>query len=156
MRLPEPARSIAAAAVDAVAAARSRDSEAYRPAVARLAGLNPAQTGLVLGAVVRSLLEDLHPDGLTGDDVQAALEHCVRSAADWFPEVDPGVLATLLIGALGVHEPDDGSPAPGPAEVARHAPLLVADLLTRSGRDLAGYLDAAFTEIARGETYDVL
>jgi hypothetical protein len=40
-------------------------------------------------------------------------------------------------------------------DVALHAPLLVADLLSLSERRLAGYLDAAFTEIARAETVEM-
>jgi hypothetical protein len=180
MRLPEPARSIAASATDSVAAARSRDREEFQQAAVRLAALNAEQVGVVLGAVVRSLLEDVHPDGLSGEDVQAVLERCVRSAAGWLPEVDPNVLVALLIGALGVHQPNahesrvnesdviasdanephanESDGACGPltsTDVALHAPLLVADLLARSGRGLAGYLDSAFAEIARAETIEM-
>jgi hypothetical protein len=155
VRLTGPARIIAAATTDSVAAARDRDREAFEEAAARLAALNPEQVGLVLGAVVRSLLEELHPDGLDGDDVQAVLANCVRSAADWLPKVDPDVVTILLLGALGVHGDDGEAPPATPVDLARHAPLLIADLLAASGRDLAGYLDAAFTEIARGETQEM-
>ncbi|HEV7899297.1 MAG TPA: hypothetical protein VGP31_15805 [Planosporangium sp.] len=155
MRLPAPARSIAAAVTACACAARDRDRDEFQQAAAQLAALNPEQAGLVLGAVVRSLLEDLHPDGLAGDDVQAALDRCVRSAAGWLPEIDPSVLARLLIGALGVHEPDGEAPPLGPTDVATHAPLLVADLIARSDRGIAGYLDAAFAEIARAETEEM-
>ncbi|SCL62022.1 hypothetical protein GA0070606_3547 [Micromonospora citrea] len=150
--LPAPAREIATAAGDAVAAARERDSEAYDIAVARLAAAE--RSGLVLGAVVRLLLEEGHPDGLDGDDVRQVLERCVRGAAGWRPDVDPHVVLVLLAGALGVYDPDGDESPPDPPAVARHAPLLVADLLAVTGRPLDGYLAAAFTEIARTEHHD--
>ncbi|MFI7431734.1 hypothetical protein ACIBPB_32650 [Micromonospora sp. NPDC049836] len=150
--LPAPAREIAAAATEAVAAARERDVEAYESAVLRLTAADRA--GLVLGGVVRLLLEETHPDGLTGDDVRQVLERCVRGAATWRTDVDPHVLLVLLAGALGVYDPGDDDAPPDPAAVARHAPLLVADLLAAAGRPLAGYLEAAFAEVARTELHD--
>src|SRR5262245_12220351 len=139
--LPAPARAIAVAASEAVEAARVRDAAAYEPAMARLAVLDPEQVGLVLGVVVRSVLEDLHPDGLAADDVRAVLEHCVRGCASWQP-ADPDTLLGLVAGALGVHASDGDGEAhrPAPADIARHAPLLIADLLGGAGRPLAGYL----------------
>jgi hypothetical protein len=150
--LPAPAREIAAAATVAVDAARDRDAEAYRAAVERLTAADRA--GLVLGGVVRLLLEESHPDGLAGDDVRQVLERCVRSVAPWWPEVDPHVLLVLLASALGVYDPGEDDAPPGPGEIARHAPLLVADLLAVTGRPLAGYLTAAFAEVARTELHD--
>jgi hypothetical protein len=153
--MPPPARAIALTADAAVSAAMSRDPDAFESATGQLAALNPEQIGLVLGAVVRSLLEDMHPDGLSGDDVQVVLERCARAAANWLPRVDPRVLVVLLTGALGVHDPHE-EPRPLDAlDVARHAPLLVADLLTISGSPVAGYLDAALAEIARAETVEM-
>jgi hypothetical protein len=154
-RMPAPARAIAAASTDAVEAARSADPVRYELAVERLAVLERERVSLILGAVVRSLLEDLHPAGLSGDDVQDALDRCARSAAAWFPAVDVSVLVVLLTGALGVHQPDEEPRAVSGLDVARHAPLLVADLLAGSGRRLDGYLDAAFAEIARAETMEL-
>lgn len=145
-----PARAIAAAATAAVTAARRHDAAALRSAAGPLALLSPEQVGLTLGTVVRLLLEDLHPDGLTGDDVHSVLLGCARAAVGWFPEVDAGVLAALLTGALGVYEPDGDQPL-RPDAVASHAPLLVAYLLDAAGRPLEPYLDAAFAAIARGE-----
>ncbi len=150
--LPAPAREIAETATDAVSAAQARDAEAYAPAVARLAAAD--RSGLVLGGVVRLLLEEGHPDGLDGDDVRQVLEQCVRSAATWWPDVDPHVLLVLLAGALGVYDPGDDENPPDPAAIARHAPLLVADLLAVTGRPFAEYLTAAFAEVARTETHD--
>jgi hypothetical protein len=154
-RLPEPARSIARAVTVTVDAVRATDAEAFADGAAELAALDREQVGLVLGAVVRSLLEELHPDGLDGDDVRAVLEHCVRSCVGWFPDVDGGVLVVVLTGALGVHEPDaEPHPIPAP-QLATHAPLLVADLLAATGRPLRGYLDTAFAEIMRAETMEL-
>jgi len=153
-RLPAPARAIATAVTDTVSAARSLEVAEFLRAATRLAALDREQVGRVLGAVVRSLLEELHPDGLAGDDVQAVLDRCVRSAAGWFPDVDAGVVAALLIGALGLPPAEGGSGPPGGLDVARHAPLIVADLLAVAGRPLTGYLDAAFAEIARAETVE--
>ncbi|MFU8852696.1 hypothetical protein ACNAW0_17165 [Micromonospora sp. SL1-18] len=150
--LPAPAREIATAVTGAVAAASDRDAGAYGPAVERLAAADRA--GLVLGGVVRLLLEETQPDGLAGDDVRQVLERCVRTTAPWRPDVDPHVLLVLLASALGVYEPADDETPPDSAAVARHAPLLVADLLAVTGRPLAGYLAAAFAEVARTELHD--
>jgi hypothetical protein len=153
--LSAPARAIAAAVTDAVAAARAADAEALEEAAARLAALEREQVGVVLGAVVRSLLEETHPDGLSADDARAVLERCVRSAAGWLPGLDGQVLVVVLTGALGVHEPDEEPRPVGALEIARHAPLLVADLLAASRRPLAGCLQRAFAEIARSETMEM-
>jgi hypothetical protein len=142
--LPAPARPIAAAALAAVSAARARNDEALTEAAGDLAALDPGQVGLIVGTAVRLLLEDTHPDGLDGDDVRNVLEHCVRSAAQWQPDVDPHVVLILLAGALGVH--DDSEPPPKADALARHAALLMADLLG----------DAGDTEAADGRTTDCL
>ena len=149
--LPAPARPIAAATEAAIGAAREHDREALAEAAGALAALDAAQAGLILGTTVRLLLEDRHPDGLTGDDVRAVLTSCVTTAAEWQPGVDPHVVLFLLAGALGVHE-DDGSPPPRPDELARHAALLLADQLGQ--RPARPYLDAALTEIERAQLND--
>ncbi|SCF32141.1 hypothetical protein GA0070216_109208 [Micromonospora matsumotoense] len=150
--LPAPAREIAVAATEAVDAAQARDDAAYDRAVLRLAGADRA--GLVVGGVVRLLLEQAHPDGLDSDDVRQVLERCVRAAATWQPDVDPQVVLVLLAGALGVYDPGDDDTPPDPTAVARHAPLLVCDLLTVTGVPFAGCLEAAFAEVARTERHD--
>jgi hypothetical protein len=150
--LPPPARAIANAATAAVEAAQGRDKDAFDAAVEQLAALDAEQAGLVLGAVVRALLEDLHPDGLDGDDVRAALESAVRSAGEW-QDVDPQVMVVLLVGALGVQDDNDGEDRPAPRALARHAPLLLVDLL--GTRPFPRYLQAAFTEIERSQLHDL-
>jgi hypothetical protein len=148
--LPTAARPIAAAADAAVAAARRRDSEAFAEAVGDLAVLDPAQVGLILGTAVRLLLEDTHPDGLDGDDVRNALEHCVRWAAEWQPEVDAHVVLVLLAGALGVLDDDEAPPAS--EALAQSAALLLTDLL--GPRSAPDYLTAALQEIERAQLND--
>ena len=65
------------------------------------------QAGLVLAAVLRSLLEEQHPDGLDSDDIQAILTRCYRGAAGWLPldRVEPNVMIAVLASSLGIHEP---------------------------------------------------
>jgi hypothetical protein len=131
------------------------DRDDFLLATERLAGLDAEQVGLVLGAVLRSLLEDLHPDGLTGDEVQDVIVRCTTQAADWFPEVDVNALVLVLGGALGVF-PHEDEPVPvTPTDVTRHAPLVVADLLSNGHRSYRPYLDAALTRIAQAEANDL-
>src|SRR4051812_2900178 len=94
--LPPPARAIASGLDDAVSAVRRGDAEAYADAVARLIAEDPEQVGLVLGAVVRSLLEEAYPDGLAADDVRAALEDCLRAGAGLDIDVEPDVLLVVV------------------------------------------------------------
>jgi hypothetical protein len=148
--LPAAARPIAAATDAAVAAARNRDNETFAEAVGDLAALDTAQVGLILGTAVRLLLEDTHPDGLTGEAVREALERCVRSAAVWQPDVDPHVVLVLLAGSLGVL--DDDEPTPKPDALARNAALLLTDLL--GPRSTPDYLTAALHEIERAQLND--
>lgn len=152
--LPAPARAIAVAASAAVEAAGQRDRELFTVAVERLAGLDPQLVGRVLGSTVRLLLEALHPDGLDGDDIRAVLQRCVRSAAAWQPDVDPHVILVMLAGALGVSDPDGDERPPDPPELARHGPLLLADLLTQQHRPFADHLAGALREIERAELHD--
>jgi hypothetical protein len=150
--LPAPAREVAVAASNAVAAARAHDPDAFGVAIAALVAIEGS--ALVLGAVVRHLLEDLHPDGLDSDDLRRIVSDCVRAGAEWQPAVDPYAMFALLAGALGVHDQDKETPQPTRESLARHAPLLVSDLLTTTRRPLAWYLTAAFAEIERAERYD--
>jgi hypothetical protein len=149
--LPAPARPVASAATAAVLAARRREREALDDAVADLAGLDPATSGLILGTTVRVLLEQTNPDGLDAEAVRGVLEHSVRSAMQWQPEVDPHVMLLLLAGALGVTEEDD-APPPKPDTLARHAALLLADLA--GDRPIEPVLTAALDEIARTQLND--
>jgi hypothetical protein len=125
------ARSISAAIIGANAAARAGDPDQFEAALVVLAAQNPEQLAVVQGAIVLSILQERHPDGLTGEDVQAAIEATVRDAG-WYPGTDPEVLVATLLGALGVRDPSDqeaGFRAPGRAELSAHGALLIAGLL---------------------------
>ena len=117
------------------------------PFAGDLAAQDPAQTGLILGTVVRLLLEDGNPDGLTADDVRAALASCVRS----WPDADPQVVLWLLAAALGVLD-EEGAPAPKPDVLAAHAVALIDDLL--ADRPVEPWLTAALAEIERSQLND--
>lgn len=157
--LPAAARAISAATTDAVTAARSQDVLAFDEATDRLAAADPEQVRVVLGVVVRALLEDLHPDGVASDDLLELIKSCVRTSFGWYPAVDVQVLIVVLTGSLGVHEPDDEPRRVTPLEVARHAPLFIAELLAAPGsaartddpRPLGAYFVDAFTEISQSE-----
>ncbi|GGL02644.1 hypothetical protein Sme01_19740 [Sphaerisporangium melleum] len=152
--LPKPARAVAEASEDAVAAARARDLPEFERAAGLLAAQDAEHVALVLGTVTRMLLEDLYPGGLTADDVRALVGRCARAAAGWFPGVDADTLVMLVAGALGVHQPEpDAFPIDGQA-VARHAALLVADLLEASGHALRDLLGAALADIALVQSAD--
>jgi len=149
--LPAAARPIAVATTAAVAAVAARDSDALDEAVADLAVADPARAGLILGTAVRLLLEDGHPDGLDGQAVRDVLERCVRDASRWRPDVDPHMVLLLLAGALGVTGEDEATP-PKPDVAARHAALLLGDLL--GGRPAQPFLTAALAEIERTQLND--
>jgi hypothetical protein len=153
--LPRPARALGAAITGAVTAARAEDPAGFALATEQLAALDPARAGVVLGGMVRSVLEERHPDGLSTEDLQTAVEDCVRSAARWFPELDPGVLVVLLTSAFGVHDVTEESTRPTPLEIARHGPLLLAHLLSGAPRPLAGYLAGTLAELERAETVEL-
>jgi hypothetical protein len=154
-RLPAVPRAIAVGVSDALTAARSEDAVAFQRCCERLAVLDREQVGLVLGAVVRSLLEEMHPGGLTGEDIEAVLAECAATTA-WCPALDLDVLLVLIAGALGIH-PDAEDPRPvSAAEMSCNAPLLIATLVGRSAAlSFDAHLEAAFTEIARAETVEM-
>lgn len=177
---PGPVRAIGAAVARSVDAAGGTDSEAYRDAAAAVASLPTAPTGLVLATVTRTLIEELHSDGLDADDVQLVLGRCYRGAHGLLGDaVDVRVLIAVLAAALGIHEAgltylevgpietatddwppqaDEGDMATGrpptPAEFAWHAPLVIADLLAAGGRRIGPYLDTAFADLAAGAAMD--
>ncbi|MEO7262885.1 MAG: hypothetical protein ABI047_16765 [Jatrophihabitantaceae bacterium] len=140
---------------EAVEAALSRDADRFALAADRLAVQDQQRLALVQAWVLRSLLEQLHPDGLSSADAQDVLRRCLLSAATWHPQADPNVLVLVLTGALGLSDPDEASAAIGPAALSHGATLLIADLLGVAGSPLTGYLDAAFAELERAETIEL-
>jgi hypothetical protein len=153
--LPPVPREISAATLAAVEAARIATVEAveaFDEATARLAATDPEAVRVVLGAVVRAVLEDLHPDGLVGDELLEHIRGCAVRAFGWYPEVDVQALIIVVTGAMGVHEPDEEPRRITPAEIARHAPLFLAELLSSpKAGPLEGYLGGALDEIAGRE-----
>ena len=154
-----PSRTSSAAGLrrsisEAVEAALSHDRDRFADAADRLAVQDPQRLGVLQAWIVRSLLERLHPDGFSSADAHDLLRNCLQSAAAWFAEPEPTVLAQVLTGALGMSDPDAPA-AGGPAVLSRHAALLTAVLLSGTGQPLAGYLDAAFTELERAETIEL-
>jgi len=126
----------------------------FDAAVARLAALDLARVQGVAGAVVRSLLERLHPDGLTGEDAAEVLGRCAR-AGRWLPDLDVQVLLVLVTGALGLLDVDDQPVALSSAAVVRHLPLLITSLLHDTGTTLAPALAGAMAELRRAETVEM-
>lgn len=149
--IPGPALELVRILTQAVETATgARDAAAYDTVAAQLAA--QPLGGRVLGDVLRSLLEDTHPDGLDSDDITVVVGRCYRSATAWLApgRVDVLVLLAVLAGALGIHEPDETVPVePTWPEHAWHAPLLVADLLPLAPATLGGYLETTFAEYAR-------
>jgi hypothetical protein len=89
----------------AVDAAGGTDSAAYEDAAATVVSQPAGPTGLVLATVTRTLIEELHPDGLDADDVQLVLARCYRGASAFLGDaVDVRVLIAVLAAALGIHE----------------------------------------------------
>ena len=170
--IPGPARDFVRIVTQAVdAAITGGDAATYDRATARLA--TQPTGGRVLGDVLRSLLEDTHPDGFNSHDITLVVGRCYRAATVWLPpeRVDVTMLLAVLAGALGIHEPGityealglprshadeccdpDGTVAIKPPtwpDYAWHAPLLVADLLPFAPVTLGAYLEATFAEYAR-------
>ena len=82
--IPGPARDFVRVLTEAVDTAVSADDAAAYDAVTARLATQPAG-GRVLGDVLRSLLVDTHPDGLTSDDITLLIGRCYRAAAAWLP-----------------------------------------------------------------------
>ena len=82
--IPGPARDFVGALTQAVDTATSgEDVATYDSAITQLT-TQPAG-GRVLGDVLRSLLEDTHPDGFTSHDITLVVARCYRAAVAWLP-----------------------------------------------------------------------
>jgi hypothetical protein len=152
-RRPTAAAAIAVAVTGTVRAATAADPAAFTETTEQLAALDQSQVRIVLGDVVRMLLEEQHADGLSSDDIRDVLTRCLTSAAPWFPSVDADALVLVLTGALGMQDPEAQDIRPLP--VVQHASVLIAELTAVSGRPLQLYLDAALAEIERAETIEM-
>ncbi len=152
---PRTPREIAAATADALAAARSESAEAFDEAISVLVDLPYEQVTAVHAGMVRELLEELHPDGLSGEDVQAVLERCVRSGLRWLPSLQPDAAVTVLTGALGVSDPDAERPTISAGQYLAAGVLVVADLVAARRVAPEPYLRRAVSEIERAETQEM-
>lgn len=148
---PVDVRRIADATVDALAAVVAQDPIAFDEAVELLDRSDAAKAGNVHAEMVRSLLEEVYSDGLTGENVQEVLGRTVRGA-DWLPSVDIAGFVEVLTGALGVTDVDEQSRSrPRPA----HALLVVADLLAIRRSRAETYVRRALAEIHRAQTVEM-
>lgn len=104
--VPGPAREVGAAIRRSVDMATAADRTNYQHSITELAALPAEQTGLVLGAVVRMLLEQQYGGGLDADDIREVLAGCRTDTGGWLPptSVSSTVLIAVLSSALGIHE----------------------------------------------------
>ncbi len=148
---PVDVRRIADATVDALAAVVAQDPIAFDEAVELLDRSDAAKAGNVHAEMVRSLLEEVYSDGLTGENVQEVLGRTVRGA-EWLPSLDIAGFVEVLTGALGVTDVDEQSRSrPRPA----HALLVVADLLAIRRSRAETYVRRALAEIHRAQTVEM-
>ncbi|WP_052074013.1 hypothetical protein [Rhodococcoides fascians] len=148
---PVDVRRIADATVDALAAVVAQDPIAFDEAVELLNRSDAAKAGNVHAEMVRSLLEEVYSDGLTGENVQEVLGRTVRGA-EWLPSMDIAGFVEVLTGALGVTDVDEQSRSrPRPA----HALLVVADLLAIRRSRAEMYVRRALAEIHRAQTVEM-
>ncbi|MGC0366135.1 hypothetical protein ABH922_004119 [Rhodococcus sp. 27YEA15] len=152
---PPVARDIADATLDALTAVRSAQRDALDDAVDELRGLSFEQVSSVHAAIVRELLEDTHPDGLSSEDVQDALTSCARATIVWLPDLDVQALAAVYTGALGISDLEDDSFRVGHGAYLRSAVLVIGNLSTVSKKSPAAYVTRAIGEIARAQTIEM-
>ena len=148
---PVDVRRIADATVHALAAVAAQDPIAFDEAVELLDRSDAAKAGHVHAEMVRSLLEEVYSDGLTGENVQEVLARTARGA-DWLPSLDIAGFVEVLTGALGVADVEEQSRSrPRPA----HALLVVADLLAVRRSRAETYVRRALAEIHRAQTVEM-
>ncbi|MDH6681020.1 hypothetical protein M2284_005262 [Rhodococcus sp. LBL1] len=152
---PREARQIAVATDDAIAAARAGSRERLAEVLEDMVALPFEQVTIVHAGVVRALLEDLHPDGFSGEDIQGALTRVAGAAITWLPDLDVTALAAVLTGSLGLTDMSDDAQRIGQADYLRSAVLVMADLLATADVGAHGYIRAAIGEIARAETIEM-
>lgn len=149
MAITSPAR-IASAVTSAVAAASSHSAD-FADGVAELDALDRSQVTLVLAGIIRQLLEIRYPDGLDAADAQDVLTDTARASA-WCGDWQPETLAEVLMGALGLLEPEQSQ---GARSFSRHATLLISALLRDQPITLAALVKTELAEIERAETMEL-
>lgn len=165
---PTEARDIAKSVSAALDAARDRDADGLARATDDLAALPYGHAEAVHSALVRNLLEDTHPGGLSGDDAHALVQGVVAAHPEWAATLDRTALIMVVLGALGVdidpaffagdnQDPEDLPEVPRltAVESARYATLVIDALLAKTDGRGAPYIRAAIDEIARAETVEM-
>jgi len=152
---PRTTRLIATATDAALTAARSEEDEAFGDALADLGGLPYEMVTAVHAGMVRELFEELHPDGLTGEDVQAVLTRAVRRGLRWRPSLQPDVVVAVITGTLGVQDVDAPGPRIPPEDYLTAGLLLLTELLSARKAAPDPYVRRAVAEIERSETMEM-
>ncbi|MGX7679745.1 hypothetical protein ACSMXN_12720 [Jatrophihabitans sp. DSM 45814] len=138
----------------AVEAARTGTTAEFDEANRQLEALGPDRVVLVQAAVIRGLLEEIHPEGLTGEHVGQAIERCLTSLSARLLVVDAEALIAVYAGALGVADLEERAEH-RPSVLITNASLVIADLCDAAGADVSQYLVAAIAEIERAETMEL-
>lgn len=146
---PTIAREIARVTETALSAARTGDLPSFADAVSDLVELPYEQVTAVHAGMMRELLEELHPDGLAGEDVQAVFERCARGAV----QAAPDALVAVLTGALGVADPE--APKARPEQYLSAGLVVLADLAATRKVEPGPYVRRAIGEIERAETVEM-
>lgn len=146
---PTIAREIAHATETALSAARAGDAPAFADAVADLVELPYEQVTAVHAGMMRELLEEVHPDGLAGEDVQAVFERCARGPV----QATPDALVAVLTGVLGVIDPE--APKARPDQYLTAGLVVLADLVAIRKVEPGPYVRRAVGEIERAETIEM-
>ncbi|UQX90241.1 hypothetical protein M6D93_09635 [Jatrophihabitans telluris] len=146
---------ILARLAEAVRAAHDQDATAFAAAVTELESLDLERVSLALAESLRQALEELHPDGLAGDDVREALEHCVRSVSAWWPQLAVEALIATYTAALGMSDPESEQAGSSRLVLVTAGLLALADLLSDRAALAPGYLQAGLAEIERAETMEM-
>ncbi|HET8993230.1 MAG TPA: hypothetical protein VFN32_05480 [Rhodococcus sp. (in: high G+C Gram-positive bacteria)] len=150
---PTITRRIATSTDTALTAVRDETVPVFDDALAELVTLPYEQVTAVHAGMLRELLEELHPDGLTGEDVQTVLERALRNGMRWLPSLQPDAVVAVLTGTLGVH--DDEAPKVRPGDYLTAGLLVLADLLAARTSAPGPYLRRAVAEIERAETVEM-
>ncbi|MGU3435807.1 hypothetical protein ACNHUS_22655 [Actinomycetes bacterium M1A6_2h] len=165
---PTDARDIARAVSAALDAAQDDDADGFADATADLAALPYGHAEAVHTAIIRSLLEDTHAGGLSGEDAQELVGSVVAAHPAWDAATDRTALVIVVLGALGVdidpaffagdnQDPEDLPEMPRltTVESARYSTLVIEGLLAKIDGGAAPYIRSAIEEIARAETVEM-
>lgn len=152
---PKTTRQIASATDAALVAARNGSSDDFGDALDDLTGLPYETVTAVHAGMVRELFEELHPDGLTGEDVQAVLTRAVRDGLRWLPSMQPDAVVAVITATLGVQDTEATGPRITPDQYLTAGLLVLADLLAARKAAPAAYLRRAIAEIERSETMEM-